>query len=242
MGADAWARCVHACATAATLLECLAECSPQETPWLQELASLEWTLEQAQVAARRETPAPGRLSPHPAVQLLAFSWQGLPALVHAAREAGAEPPPPTVGEQMVLLWPDASGTLHCQPAADEDLLALKIAAEGLSLSDVAREAGASVGALRQLLQRAVDKGLLLAPPSLLTRPESTHPRAPARKLELTEGVFHTETFTMQWHITQRCDLNCRHCYDRSARQDTPLDVGLRLIDELAGFCEARHVQ
>lgn len=242
MGADVWATCVQACETAASLLECLAECLPDEPPWLQELVSLEWALEQTRLAASQKTPAPERLAPHPAVQLLAFSWKGLPALVHAARQGGAEPPAPLQGEQMVLLWPDACGAVRCEPAADEDLLALKIAAEGLALAEVAKEAGTPVAALRQLLHRATSKGLLMQPPSLLTRPESTHPRAAATALDLDDDVFCSETFTMQWHVTQRCDLNCRHCYDRSPRQDVPLDLGLRLIGELADFCEARHVQ
>jgi selenobiotic family peptide radical SAM maturase len=142
---------------------------------------------------------------------------------------------------MVLLWPDASGAVRCEPAADEDLLALKIAAEGLALAEVAREAGAPVAALRQLLHRATSKGLLLQPPSLLTRPESTHPRAAATALDLDDDVFCSETFTMQWHITQRCDLNCRHCYDRSSRQEMPLSRGLSVLDDLYDFCRSHSV-
>jgi selenobiotic family peptide radical SAM maturase len=49
-------------------------------------------------------------------------------------------------------------------------------------------------------------------------------------------------FTLQWHITQRCDLACRHCYDRSERREVRLEEGLGILDQLRSFCLQHHVQ
>ncbi len=52
----------------------------------------------------------------------------------------------------------------------------------------------------------------------------------------------TRWFVLQWHLTQACDLRCRHCYDRSSRQVLRLDDALRVIDELESFCASRGVR
>lgn len=50
-----------------------------------------------------------------------------------------------------------------------------------------------------------------------------------------------QVFTLQWHITHRCDLHCRHCYDRSERHDVSLHQGLDVLDQLREFCLQHHV-
>ncbi|PIE65590.1 MAG: selenobiotic family peptide radical SAM maturase [Desulfobacterales bacterium] len=57
-----------------------------------------------------------------------------------------------------------------------------------------------------------------------------------------EDALQTNTFTLQWHITQSCELNCRHCYDRSERKEVGLEEGRNLLDQLYNFCTRYHVQ
>jgi len=229
-----WAQCLQHCTKVQDLPNVVQQAQCGAPAWLAQLAALE--LDAAGCAREAfPLPRPAVLSPNPLLRLHTCSWQGLPELLAGAAH---EPAP---GEQHVLLWPDpTTGALRCEAASSEDLLALKIVAEDLPLEEVAAQAGAPVGALRMLLRGAVDRGLLLAPPSLLVRPESTHPRA-TQEVGVPEAVFISETFTLQWHITQRCDLRCLHCYDRSPGRDVPLERGLWLLDELAAFCEARNV-
>jgi selenobiotic family peptide radical SAM maturase len=49
-------------------------------------------------------------------------------------------------------------------------------------------------------------------------------------------------FTLQWHITQTCDLHCKHCYDRSERGALEFASALKILDDLSRFCEMKHVQ
>jgi selenobiotic family peptide radical SAM maturase len=117
-----------------------------------------------------------------------------------------------------------------------DLLALKLVAEEMSSRDAAAEAGVTVGQVDAILATAARRGLILAPPSSLMRDQS-----------YSQGRFadskpHTvATFTLQWHLTQACDLSCRHCYDRSSRKNMGLSQAIHVLDELYAFSQAHHV-
>ncbi len=52
----------------------------------------------------------------------------------------------------------------------------------------------------------------------------------------------TSSFTLQWHLTNACPNHCLHCYDRSNRQELPLDKALEVLNGFAGFCRQRRVQ
>ena len=49
------------------------------------------------------------------------------------------------------------------------------------------------------------------------------------------------SFTLQWHLTNACELCCLHCYDRSSRQALGLADAERILDDFLGFCRARRV-
>lgn len=230
-----WQQCLEFCRQGGSVVEFLREAAADIPPWLAELAALEQALEQVRTSSWAGEV--DELISHPLLQLIPCSWQGLPELLRDSKKR------PSNGQEHVLIWPDPkTGALCCETAAHEDLLALKIVAEGLPLAAVAAQANAPVAALRQCIRLAVEKGLLLQPQSLLVRSEETHPRQQEGQAAVPEEVFVSEFFTMQWHITQRCDLCCKHCYDRSPREDVPLDQGLELLDQLTAFCEARNVQ
>jgi selenobiotic family peptide radical SAM maturase len=54
--------------------------------------------------------------------------------------------------------------------------------------------------------------------------------------------FSSPVFTLQWHVTQVCDLHCKHCYDRTDRSPLKLADGLRILDDLREFCLKNHVR
>ena len=91
---------------------------------------------------------------------------------------------------------------------------LKIVEEEIDSREAARQGGVTVGVIDDILYKAARKGLLIAPASRITR-AADFPRGVVEN----KKYFTTPTFTLQWHITQTCDLHCRHCYDRSRRDD-----------------------
>jgi selenobiotic family peptide radical SAM maturase len=50
------------------------------------------------------------------------------------------------------------------------------------------------------------------------------------------------SFTLQWHLTNACELSCRHCYDRSQLDCLDLAQAERVLDQLLDFCRAQGVK
>lgn len=201
-------------------------------PFLADLAALEWARHAAREAAAVVAPVRS-LALNPTLQLVESGWQGLAALT--GRDP-ASPAPQPGGERLLVWWAPNDGIVRCRPATDEDLLVLKLVVEGIDPQAAAAEGGVPVGAVDQALRRAVARGLLLAPPSRLRRDESMFPLA-----GVGEEFLVAEVFTLQWHITQACDLHCKHCYDRSSRPPVSLAQGLKILDDLRDFCLVRQV-
>ena|ERR1700690_2102759 len=49
------------------------------------------------------------------------------------------------------------------------------------------------------------------------------------------------SFTLQWHLTNACELCCLHCYDRSSRHALGLAEAERILGDFLSFCRARRV-
>jgi len=146
---------------------------------------------------------------------------------------------PAPGQELVLVWKNRdTHKVAVAVAKPEDLAAIKIITDGVDPSSAETEANVTPGLVDSLLKRALDKGILLSPASLIRRSRQDFPDS----LSVPEQHLSAEVFTLQWHITQDCDLSCRHCYDRSARSNLAVDKALDVIDDFHSFCRARHVR
>ena len=169
---------------------------------------------------------------NPTLQVIEVGWQLLPELLDGANH---EPEP---SPQMLLFWRHpVTGTPEMKSASPAELLALKIVTEQLEPVEIAASHDRPVGVIDAAVDSAVRKGLLLAPSSKLRRNAS--------KLQSytvsTEASIEAEVFTLQWHITHRCDLHCKHCYDRSDRKDVDPKQGLEVLDQMRRFCLGHRV-
>jgi selenobiotic family peptide radical SAM maturase len=168
---------------------------------------------------------------NPALELLAVNWQCLPEFLSDRSVV----PEPGDGYVLVLIRPGEK-SVEVRNAEAKDLLALKIVAEAIESRSAAAEGSVAVGAIDNVLYRARQLGLILAPPTRIRRPEEF----PTGEADDPEFLSST-TFTLQWHITQTCDLDCRHCYDRSDRETMTLKQALGVLDDLYDFCQEHHV-
>ncbi len=200
-------------------------------PFLADLAAVEQAIARAAGGASALPHQVERLTINPSLELVAVQWSRLPELARG-REARPEP---WQGFVLIYQRPD-SGELVVREAGGHDLLALKIVSEELDPAEAARQGGVTVGEIDHILYGAGQLGLLLAPPSLLVR-DADFPRGVITDPER----FTARVFTLQWHVTQACDLHCRHCYDRSDRTPMALDRAVRVLDDLRDFCQAHHV-
>lgn len=174
----------------------------------------------------------GEMQINPTLQLLEVGWRPILQLLDGA------PVTPEPSPQILMLWRKPTSGEVCRGEANaSDLLALKTVTEELNPLEIASANGQPVGIIDATIEKAVQKGLLLAPPSKLRRDCSDFPLSEA----MPSQFLTAEMFTLQWHITHRCDLHCRHCYDRSDRKDVALAQGVEVLDQLRQFCRERHV-
>jgi selenobiotic family peptide radical SAM maturase len=201
-------------------------------PFLPDLAAVERARYLAGQSKETLPRDPETLTINPSLELLPVQWRNLPALLADPGESA-----PDAGEEHILVYlhPDGGGVETIQ-ADGHDLLALKLVSEEMDAPAAAREGGVTVGTIDDILRRAVSRGLLIAPASRIKRADD-FPRG-----TITDPRWFTSpTFTLQWHITQVCDLHCRHCYDRSDRTTMDLGQGIRILDDLYAFSRAHNV-
>ena len=196
---------------------------------LPDLARVELARERLRNRRHDAASAEEELQINPSLELLEVAWSPLLPLLDGEL---VEPQP---ASQLLAFWRHPrSGRQRWALATAEELLALKMVAEQLDPQQVAATTGRPVGVIDAILEKGVNMGLLLSPPSRLMRDDGF----PVP--ENTPGKFlQAEVFTLQWHITQRCNLHCRHCYDRSECADVDLARGLETLDQLRAFC-LRH--
>jgi selenobiotic family peptide radical SAM maturase len=51
----------------------------------------------------------------------------------------------------------------------------------------------------------------------------------------------TASFTLQWHLTNACELSCRHCYDRTLVGSLSLAQAERVLESFLDFCRGANV-
>ncbi|RUM36596.1 MAG: selenobiotic family peptide radical SAM maturase [Desulfobulbus sp.] len=168
---------------------------------------------------------------NPTLECITVAWSGLPELLTDEQRK----PEPGSGHVLVYRKPDTDEIIVIE-ASGHDLLALKLIVDSIPSRQAADEGGVPVGVVDDILYSAVHRGLLLTPKSKLIR----GPDFP-RGVFTDPDRFSTPTFTLQWHITQVCDLHCRHCYDRSDRKTLELDEAIRVLDDLYDFCTDNNV-
>lgn len=178
-----------------------------------------------------------QISINPTVHLIKLGWKNLTLLLNC--EECTSFPEPEPGDELVLLWKNPnSGTTKIEPASNEDLLALKIVAERIIPEKAAQEGNVPIELVNEALDLAVEKGILLAPKSRIRRDTAIFSESES----INESFLSSDSFTLQWHITQACDLHCKHCYDRSLRSHMEFNQAIRILDDLYSFCKSKHVK
>ena len=51
-----------------------------------------------------------------------------------------------------------------------------------------------------------------------------------------------ETFTLQWHLTHRCNLRCSHCYQEDYAAFTDFRDVKSVLDDFSRLCEKTGTQ
>ena len=203
--------------------------------YLPDLARLEWHLHCKAKDPTRPDRHVQAIGANPTLTLIPVGWSRLAAILPSGDVS--VPPQKQPGHVMIWRHPE-TGHIHHRQAEDIDLLALKIAVERRDPKEVAVAGNVSPGDIQTAIDRAVDQGLLLRPTSAIRRTRLP----PGKNSAGRDAYTSADVFTLQWHITQACDLHCRHCYDRSDRTPLPVDAALAVLEDLYDFCRQMHVR
>jgi selenobiotic family peptide radical SAM maturase len=136
--------------------------------------------------------------------------------------------------QLLLTWKERqTGKIVSEIAGPDECLGLKIVAERISLRSLALEHQMPLSRFYRLLSYLDRRGILDAPSTLLRRDPELFGNT------LTDDRLTVTNMCWQWHITNACDLHCRHCYDRSRRSNMTQAQAIHVLDEMERFCR-RH--
>ena len=173
---------------------------------------------------------------NPDLHLIPSQWRHLSFLFNSQDNPGQAAPEKK--DSHVLVWRHPiTGEVLCREALDEDLLALKLVVDAIDIKAAASGGGTPPGKLMAILHRAVEQGLLINPESGICRDPEFFPAD-----GFSRSFLQTDVFTLQWHITQVCDLHCRHCYDRSDRTRLSLSDARSVLDTLFDFIQKMNAR
>lgn len=134
--------------------------------------------------------------------------------------------PPQHEETWIKVWRNPhTDSVEVEEANEEELLLLKIIVEEIDPSQIAAWGKISINAIEHAMSHGAQRGFLIAPRSRIRRDD-----------------IEVDVFTLQWHITHACDLNCKHCYDRSKRSTLTLNQARGVLEDFNRFCKAKHVR
>ncbi len=175
-----------------------------------------------------------KLCLNPTLQLFDNTWKNLSGYLDG--DAGC--PDPEKGQEYTLVWRHPhNGRIKAKPASAADLLAMKMALEELSVQAAAEEGRVHAATVASALIQALQDGVVIGPEPKIKRDYHS-----GQYKNIDPSLLTARTFTLQWHITQNCDLHCRHCYDRNRYKSLSLQQEIKILDNLARFCSAHNVQ
>ncbi len=143
----------------------------------------------------------------------------------------------TEGAETLLTWRHPhTGRPYERWAGPKELCAMYMARESISEEEAATEAGIHPDRVAAFVDEMVADGLVSAPPPGVWRTERDFPLDGVRR-----DMLVCRRFTLQWHLTNACDLHCAHCYDRSKLSALKLDDALRILEDFETFCRRRRM-
>ena len=209
--------------------------SMQLPGYLADMARIEWMLHIKKGAVDVSNRQTQTVTVNPTLTMLPVRWKNLATFIQSNATGAA----PLNEPAHVIVWRHPkSSDLHFREARDIDLLALKLVVEQIDPKTAAALGKVTPGDIQTAINRAIAQGILLSPGSRIRR----DPR-PVGKIDPSLASFlSTDIFTLQWHVTQACDLHCKHCYDRSERAPMALDTSMAILDNFYDFCRRMHVR
>jgi selenobiotic family peptide radical SAM maturase len=202
-----------------------------------DLARLEWAWHQAKEDKPTIPDRPDAIAVNPSLNILPVSHKNLAILIASDNQECLPDPEPANAHVMIWRHPKTD-ELQIRETDDIDILALKIVVEDIDPREAAADGKVSVRSVTDALDHALKIGILISPGSRIRRGDFLS----GQLSEEFEPFLAADIFTLQWHITQACDLHCKHCYDRSDRTAVTYDTASAILDDFYRFCRKMNVK
>ncbi len=203
-------------------------------PYLSEVIRLETRIEEVRTDPTPVKRPQDKWIVNPTLQLTTTTVTNLVPLLLGEDKKEEDIGP---GGEHILIWRRTDDEMQFKVAEEHDLLALKLVAENINVEKTAEIEQTQIGLFDRALSLGNEKQIVLRPETKLVR----NPAIFSTSEFVDESMLKSNSFTLQWHITQACDLHCKHCYDRTNRKALSLDESIRVLDDLRSFCNQRHV-
>jgi selenobiotic family peptide radical SAM maturase len=202
--------------------------------FLSDLARLELTMSkvrECELPQDREKD----ITVNPCLELIDLGWKNLCSLIPRGYKKATLKP--VEEQERVIVWTDKTGKVLCRPVTNNDLLALKLIVENIPVDEAARKNRTTAAHIWPVINQAVRNNILVRNKSLISREPGIFKAEP----HLASKYCTADVFTLQWHITQACDLKCRHCYGRESREFLNLNKALKVLEDFDVFCRSKNV-
>ncbi len=142
------------------------------------------------------------------------------------------------GKKYIILWQHPlTGEFRKCEAEPYQLLALKIVSDDLDIKELSVEEGVHPQYFYKILLAAERDGLLIKKESLIKRGDTVFENA-----WFPSDIYKVaDVFVLQWHITNRCNYSCLHCYNDLSVPELTLDQAFYILDSFYDFCNLMGV-
>ncbi|HUT86023.1 MAG TPA: thio(seleno)oxazole modification radical SAM maturase SbtM [Elusimicrobiales bacterium] len=172
---------------------------------------------------------------NPTLNAAEFSWD---VISYLQNEKDGTSVKPKKNRQWVLTWLSPKGNLNVKAAEKKDLAVLKIISENSGIEKTSKNLNMPLLALNNIFKSAAQEHIIFMPESKIRRKGNFFNNGPFA----SNKYLIANTFVLQWHITNACDLNCKHCYDRTKRSPLIYKQGLKILRQLKDFCKKMNVK
>jgi selenobiotic family peptide radical SAM maturase len=201
--------------------------------YLAEIARMELYVYSLETDRLLPAPFADTLTINPTLELFTNSWKNLALQFND----GDGQQTPEKGSEHVIVWlQPLSDRIKIKPVSEEDLLAMKMVLEELSVQEVVGLGDVHTAAVETTLVRALNEGIIIGP-----EPGIKRHFKPGDYKDIDRSFYAARIFSLQWHITQACDLHCRHCYDRNQYKSLSCEQETAILDDLVEFCSVHKV-
>ena len=137
-------------------------------------------------------------------------------------------------EKFILEWEKLSSKEKIVRDTEEgELLVLKIIEDNLNPLEISKKFNIPLKIFLFNLENLINDELVIKSESKIKRDERLFP---LNVSNYKEKYLSCEVFTLQWHITNSCDLNCKHCYDRTYRKEVTFEKAVNIMEDFFLFC------